>query len=370
VHVIKNINGGAGIAGCRIHEALISEGIDSHVFYLEGESFDSGFTKFTPLKRNYISIILNIIAKIVSLKKEASFNIFGYKEIEASSLLKSADCIHLHFINGFINYPTFFKAFAEKKLVFTLHDLNVFLGLYYYPGDVPKPSSIIRFQINNLFSSIKFSFLTDNINFIAPSKWIFEEALKHVNPARVAQISNYIETPTRENDAIRDDGKIKVFFLAEKLSNKRKGVSVLIEAISMLKSNKLIFICAGQSPVTNDKITNLGFLDQSELKNVYSTCDLVVIPSTQENLSNIMLESLSFGTPVVSFDIGGFGDFISHKSNGFLVNDISSEGLAEGLTWLSENLSHLYSRSEIMDDFKDRLKTKNVIKKHIEFYEC
>ena len=30
----------------------------------------------------------------------------GYKEIEKSLLLKSADCLHLHFINGFLNYPT------------------------------------------------------------------------------------------------------------------------------------------------------------------------------------------------------------------------------------------------------------------------
>ena len=69
VHIIKNINGGAGIAGCRIHEALVIQGVDSHVFYLEGESSNSRFLKFTPLKKNYLSIILNLVSKIFNFKK-------------------------------------------------------------------------------------------------------------------------------------------------------------------------------------------------------------------------------------------------------------------------------------------------------------
>lgn len=368
VHIIKNINGGAGIAGCRIHEALVIQGVDSHVFYLEGESSNSRFLKFTPLKKNYLSIILNLVSKIFNFKKEINFNIFGYKEIEKLPLLKSADCFHLHFINGFLNYPTFFKTFAKKKIIFTLHDLNFFLGLYYYPGDLPKSASPIPFHINLIFTKIKSSFFKDNIKFIAPSKWMFEESLKYIESSRVVQIPNFIKISNKQNNQNTNKLKIKIFFLAEKLTNKRKGIGILIDAINKIKSDKLDFICAGNSPINNGKITNLGFLNQSDLKNIYRNCDLVIIPSTQENLSNIMLESLSNGTPVLSFNIGGFSDFINHKSNGFLIDDVSSESLAESLIWISENISLLKNRNEIIYDFKEKLKTKNVINRHLELY--
>jgi glycosyltransferase involved in cell wall biosynthesis len=369
VHIIKNINGGAGIAGCRIHEALVIKGIDSYVFYLEGDSSDSRFLKFTPTKKNYLSIILNLISKLFNFQKEINFNIFGYREIEESPLLKSADCLHLHFINGFLNYPTFFKTFIKKKIVFTLHDLNFFLGLYYYPGDLPKSTNTIAYRLNLIFTKIKSSFINDNISFIAPSKWIFRESLNYIEPHRVFQISNYIKVSVRQVDLIDNKSKIKIFFLAEKLSNSRKGVGVLIDAINKIKLNKLDFICAGNSPINNDQITNLGFLNQASLKNIYKSCDLVIIPSIQENLSNIMLESLSNGTPVLCFDIGGFSDFVDHKSNGFLINDLSSDSLAESLIWISENISLLKNRNEIISDFKEKLNAKNVINRHIKLYE-
>ncbi|WP_318263399.1 glycosyltransferase [Francisella-like endosymbiont] len=37
---------------------------------------------------------------------------------------------------------------------------------------------------------------------------------------------------------------------------------------------------------------------------MYSTVDLMVVPSKQEGLSNVIMENLSCSTPVVAFDIG------------------------------------------------------------------
>ena len=56
---------------------------------------------------------------------------------------------------------------------------------------------------------------------------------------------------------------------------------------------------------------NLGFKthylgqlnDEMSLVLVYSTADVMIIPSIQENLPNTIMESLACGTPVVAFDI-------------------------------------------------------------------
>ena len=49
---------------------------------------------------------------------------------------------------------------------------------------------------------------------------------------------------------------------------------------------------------------------------------------------------------------------------------MNSDSLTEGLIWVSENISLLKNRNEIISDFKAKLKTKNIINKHIETYEA
>ena len=46
------------------------------------------------------------------------------------------------------------------------------------------------------------------------------------------------------------------------------------------------------------------------------------------------MESLSCGTPVVVFDIGGNKDMITHKVNGYLAQDI--DDLKRGIAWILE----------------------------------
>lgn len=44
------------------------------------------------------------------------------------------------------------------------------------------------------------------------------------------------------------------------------------------------------------------------------------------------MESLACGTPVVAFNIGGNGDMITHKHNGYLAT--SPDDLAQGIKWI------------------------------------
>lgn len=56
------------------------------------------------------------------------------------------------------------------------------------------------------------------------------------------------------------------------------------------------------------------------------------------------MESLACGTPVVAFDIGGNGDMITHKHNGYLAplaND--SNTLGEGIEWILSQDAKAYA---------------------------
>ena len=70
---------------------------------------------------------------------------------------------------------------------------------------------------------------------------------------------------------------------------------------------------------------------------IYCCASLTVVPSRSENLSCAIMESLSCGTPVAAFDIGGNGDMIDHKENGYLARERNDADLANGILWCLEN---------------------------------
>lgn len=56
----------------------------------------------------------------------------------------------------------------------------------------------------------------------------------------------------------------------------------------------------------------------------------------EDNLPNVVLESLACGTPVVGFDVGGIPDMIEHQINGYLAPIATDKELANGMRWIME----------------------------------
>ena len=54
------------------------------------------------------------------------------------------------------------------------------------------------------------------------------------------------------------------------------------------------------------------------MREVYKKMDIVVLPSWREGLSNILLESCSLETPVITSNTPGCKDVVIHQYNGLL----------------------------------------------------
>jgi len=75
-------------------------------------------------------------------------------------------------------------------------------------------------------------------------------------------------------------------------------------------------------------IHSLGYVNSDDqLSDIYSAADIFVLPSLEDNLPNTMLESMSCGTPVVAFDVGGMKDLIRDDVTGKLVPYKDTEAL-------------------------------------------
>jgi glycosyltransferase involved in cell wall biosynthesis len=95
----------------------------------------------------------------------------------------------------------------------------------------------------------------------------------------------------------------------------------------------------------------------------------MVVPSLTENLSCTIMESLSCGTPVVAFNIGGNSDMIEHKVNGYLAKEKDDADLAEGILWcLANNVDNCLGnagRVKVLREYTNEV----VCRQYVELYK-
>lgn len=246
-----------------------------------------------------------------------SLPITRYK-VEAHPWVRDADIIHLHWIADFINYPVFFKS-VNKPVVWTLHDYNPLCGIFHYPKDIE--TNKITFQaIDEKYSNIKQKSLSTfkGLTIVTPSVWLEKLSSNSSMLGKFSHqvIPNGIDTGTfkvfpkeiARNVFNLPNDKIILSYISEDIKATRKGFNLLVDAIRYLLPNKDIAVCAtGRSNNLNiPEVGNLGYINDEHLMAlVYATSDFFILPTMEDNLPNTMLESLSCGTPVISFNIGG-----------------------------------------------------------------
>jgi glycosyltransferase involved in cell wall biosynthesis len=108
-----------------------------------------------------------------------------------------------------------------------------------------------------------------------------------------------------------------------------------------------------------------GRADGDELRELYRTADIFVLPSEREGMPLVLLEALAMGLPVVATDIPGIRDVITDGVNGVLVPPHDAAALRtallsvaadrDGYRRMSETACHLaarYSWAEVGAQFE------------------
>lgn len=375
VHISTSDKGGAGIAALRLHKGLLQQNADSSFLSLFGSGTGETNSEFNinpsvqlsnlqKIKRKFGLPVTQVERNLRMLKGiNGDYEIFSFPfsdfQIEQHPLIQSADIINLHWVAGLINYPSFFK-FIKKPVVWTLHDMNPFMGGFHYNGDKIRNENNFK-ELENELIHIKQKSLINfkGLTIVSPSKWIADYANNSVifNNYDVRVIMNSIDLSvfkphqsqfSREQFNLPVDKKI-ILFVSQSVSNFRKGFDLLTEALTELQlGNDVLLVTVGEMPYTNIKNSiNLGVINDDHLMSLlYAASNLFILPSREDNFPNVMLESLGCGTPIIAFNTGGMEEIILTGFNGILSESITSKDLCAAIK-LGLNMNTNFDRKEI-----------------------
>lgn len=120
----------------------------------------------------------------------------------------------------------------------------------------------------------------------------------------------------------------------------RKGIKYLLEAIKQLPRRHLDLTIAGRAVddlqllrELSERITLRCHVSDSELRSLYQSCDLLVLPSVAEGFGQVLLEALASGLPILSTTSTAAPDLISQGCEGWFVPPCRVDRLVERIDW-------------------------------------
>ena len=305
------------------------------------------------------------------------------------------DIVHLHWVTGgMLRIED--VARIRAPVVWSLHDMWAFTGGCHYDEECGKFKNscgscpvLASAKENDLSSKVlqrkQVSFKQHtNLTIVGLSNWLAKQAKSSTlfkntsvvnlpNPIDTTSFAPFCKQQARTLFKLPGDKKLVLFGAMGATSDPRKGFKELAQALDHLPAEYELVVFGSNEPKISQgfkqKAHYLGHLhDDIALRVLYNAADVMVVPSLQENLSNAIMESLSCGTPVVGFDIGGNSDLIDHQVNGYLAEPYSADDLAKGIAWVLQHQSPdelaENARQKVLENFESSL----VASKYIDLY--
>ena len=370
VGLINTFDSFGGAARCtyRLHSGLLKKGVDSKMIVQIKES-DNQFiygpgSKIEKLKASLIPAIDKLPLSFYPKRDGRTFSTGWLNSLNLDEFQNSCDVFNLHWVgNGFQSIDSIHN--IKIPLVLSLHDSWTFTGGCHVPYQCEKFTSdcgeciaLNSFNKRDLsyqiLKSKKKKWKKKEMVLVGDSNWVANNARKSavfcehrievINPGLDLNVYKpYDKIQARKILGLSETDKIILFGAISATSDYNKGFHLLVPALQKIVgsiSNMQLVVFGASGSSLKELNINLStkyigkLYDDISLSLLYSSADVMVVPSLQEAFGQTASESFACGTPVVAFCTSGLLDIVDHKVNGFLASPYDPNELAEGIVWV------------------------------------
>jgi len=335
VHLITSPSGGAANAALRLNEALQSAGFDSNVVGVErrkriiiqnyNQQKIGFFGKLSSSATTFIQ--RRLVQKGSDTVSTFSLNLLKWENKE----IASADVLHLHAFYNLVSVSSFLTQYPDKVKIITLHDERFYTGGCHYSYgcefltkdciNCPQVRTLFRQNVSKIRKKVLREIRHARVTFICPSDWIRSQALAalpEVNPSQFKRVFNPIPSSFTTMPSGSTTNDIVTFgFIAQNLQNPIKNLDLLLRAflrISDIYPGKYKLKLIGFSSIDfssfSPHISRVGLISNAEIQELFLEIDALVVPSTHDNLPNVLGEALMSGVGLIGSDVGGIPEVL------------------------------------------------------------
>ena len=392
--IIAQINATCGVGSTgkicvSVSELLSKNGIENYIFYSAGSSdYPLGIKYANENAVKFQTLLSRIFGNYGFESKSITEKLI--KELEKIK----PDIIHIHNIHSHnCNLKMLFSYIRKNdiKVYWTFHDCWAFTaycphfdmidcdkwktGCYNCPQR--KQYSWFFDRSAYLYNKKRAAIKGVDLTVITPSKWLADlvkESFLKDFPVKV--INNGIDLnifkPTESDFREKYGCENKYIVLGVAFGwVERKGLDVFCELAKRLDGEKYKIVLVG----TNDDIDKLlpdniisihRTQNQTELAGIYTTADVFANPTREENYPTVNMESISCGTPVVTFNTGGSPEMLD-ETCGAVVEKNYIDGMCNEIKRICETKP--YSKDDCLKRAESFDKNEK-FKEYIKLYEA
>lgn len=389
VHFCMLQTDGAGSAAVRLHDGLRTTGVQSFIYVASSVRHTPGIAVIPAtqgqtlirspsgqeLTHSQLHLFFNSNKELLAHFPLRPQHVGMFSESEAAVRISDipgmelADIINLHRINGTVDVCRDTPFLKGLPIVWTIHDMNPFTGGCHYSddcrsferhcGSCPQLGSTnANDQSRRQWLRKMSAYRELDITVVCPSQWLAGEAKKSTlfRKAKVYVIPNGIPTDVfkplhrvsiREHLGIRPND----FVMLLDVDVHREHRKIFVELIAALE-----LLCVGNTATRSLLMTfgthasselatlscrsiHLGMVNtESERALVYNAADCVLVPSIEDALLNVVLESMACGTLVVGVDNGGISDIVENGKTGMLVKTWDTQSIVRCISNIRDML--------------------------------
>jgi len=334
---------------------------------------------------NYLdNIIIQKILRILIRLLMIEYLFFVYDIFRLIIIFKKIKPEILHINNG--GYP---GSYSCLSAVFAARYCRINKVIFVINNIITPYNSIFRF----IDKPIDW-FVKNNMTiFITGSKYACDKLrlLWNLADGRAINVPNTITPRTliesRESLLKRLNIKNdKIILCNIALLEKRKGQKYLVESIGIIKKdfendyNKFILIIEGEGReycnlINLSKIlgVNKNIIFIQKEKNIFdlmNIIDVFILPSIEnEDFPNVILESMSFGKPIIGTDIAGIPEQIKNNVNGFIVKPRDPKELSNAILQMVNNEKmRVEMGKKSLEIYNELFSYEKIMKKYINIY--